>query len=46
MKYIEDIKRKCMECPYLKSEVEAMLKHYKKQVIKDKQELRRKPIEY
>lgn len=39
-------KNTIMECPYLKAEVEAMLKHYRKQIIKDKQEARRKPIEY
>ena len=44
--YDHNNKNTIMECPYLKSEVEAMLKHYKKQVIKDKQKLRRKPIEY
>lgn len=33
-------------CPYLKKEVEAMLKDYKKKMIKEKQRERYKPIEY
>lgn len=44
--YDHNNKNTIMECPYLKAEVENMLKHYKKQLIKDKQEARRKPIEY
>lgn len=34
------------DCRYLKKEVEVVLKHYKKKLIRDKQEARRKPIEY
>lgn len=44
--YDHNNKNTIMECPYLKADVENMLKHYKKQLIKDKQEARRKPIEY
>jgi hypothetical protein len=44
--YDHNNKNTIYECPYLKNEVELMLKHYKKQQIREKQEARRKPIEY
>jgi hypothetical protein len=44
--YDHNNKNTIYECPYLKKEVESMLKHYKKQQIREKQEARRKPIEY
>ena len=34
------------ECPYLKKEVESMLRDYKRKIIKEIQQERRKPIEY
>lgn len=44
--YDHNNKNTIYECPYLKNEVESMLRHYKKQQIREKQEARRKPIDY
>lgn len=43
-----DHNNKCTiyHCNYLKNEVEMLLKDYKKQIIRDKQKAKRKPIEY